>query len=447
MGSYTSNTPEDVRKILEHIGVERFEDLLSDIPKDLRLKGELNLPPAISEYEARLLISRMAGCSYDPAKMVSFMGGGVYDHVIPALVNFVISRPEFYTAYTPYQPEVSQGTLTSIYEYQSLICELFDMDTSNASVYDGASALGEAVHMARDLTMRKRILAAETLHPYHADVMKTYAEGLEVPVDRIPCSDGVIDVEALDELLSEQVAAVVFSHPNFFGLLEPVFEISDKVHNAGAFLVVSVDPISLGILAPPGSYKADIAVAEGQSLGLAQGFGGPYLGVFTARKDYIRRMPGRIIGRTVDIKGKPGFVMTLQTREQHIRREKATSNICTNQALCALAAAVFLSLIGRQGIKEMAGLSTQKAHYLAERIGKLAGCELAFRGSFFKEFAVRTRRPAEEVVDAMIERGFLAGVDLGRFREDWANLLLVAVTEKRTKQEMDAFIDALAAVS
>jgi glycine dehydrogenase subunit 1 len=447
MGSYTSNTPEDVRKMLERIGVERFEDLLSDIPEDLRLKGELNLPPALSEYEAKFLISRMAGCNCDPARLVSFMGGGVYDHVIPALVNFVISRPEFYTAYTPYQPEVSQGTLTSIYEYQSLISELFDMDISNASVYDGASALGEAVHMARDLTMRKRILVAETLHPYHADVMKTYAEGLDVPVDQIPCSDGVIDIQALDELLSEEVAAVVFSHPNFFGLLEPVFEISDKVHNAGAFLVVSVDPISLGILAPPGSYKADIAVAEGQSLGLAQGFGGPYLGVFTARKDYIRRMPGRIIGRTVDIKGKPGFVMTLQTREQHIRREKATSNICTNQALCALAAAVFLSVVGKKGIKQMAELCIQKSHYLAERIEKLGGYELAFPGYFFKEFAVRTKRPAAGIVEAMLERGFLTGVDLGRFGEDWANLLLVAVTEKRTKQEMDAFVDALAAVS
>jgi glycine dehydrogenase subunit 1 len=447
MGSYTSNTPRDVRRMLECIGVERFEDLLSDIPEDLRLKGELNLPPALSEYEAKLLISRMAGCNCDPARLVSFMGGGVYDHVIPSLVNFVISRPEFYTAYTPYQPEVSQGTLTSIYEYQSLISELFDMDISNASVYDGASALGEAIHMARDLTMRRRILAAETLHPYHADVMRTYAEGLSIPIDQIPCSGGVIDIQALDKLLSEEVAAVVFSHPNFFGMLEPVFEIADKVHNAGAFLIVSVDPISLGILAPPGSYKADIAVAEGQSLGLAQGFGGPYLGVFTARKDYIRRMPGRIIGRTVDINDKPGFVMTLQTREQHIRREKATSNICTNQALCALAATVFLAVVGRRGIKEMADLSIQKAHYLAERIDKLAGCKLAFGGSFFKEFVVRTRPAAAEIVDAMVERGFLAGVDLGRFREDWANLLLMAVTEKRTKQEMDAFIGALAAVS
>lgn len=447
MGSYTSNTPEDVRRMLERIGVERFEDLLADIPEDLRVKGELDLPPALSEYEVKLKLARMAGSNCDPSRLVSFLGGGAYDHVIPALVNYVISRPEFYTAYTPYQPEVSQGTLASIYEYQSLICELFDMDVSNASVYDGASALGEAVHMARDLTLRKRVLAAETLHPYYAQVMRTYAEGLQVPIQTIPAKDGILDISALGDALDDDVAAVVLSHPNFFGMLESVYEIADKVHSAGAFLAVSVDPISLGVLTPPGSYGADIAVAEGQSLGLARGFGGPYLGVFTARKEYIRRMPGRIIGRTVDVDGKPGFVMTLQTREQHIRREKATSNICTNQALCALAANVFLSVVGRQGIKEMANLCLEKAHYLAERIEKLAGCELAFRGSFFKEFVLRTRRPAREIVEAMLERNFLAGIDLGQFKEEWSDLLLVAVTEKRTKQEMDAFVDALATVA
>lgn len=446
MASYTSNTPEDVRRMLERIGVQSFEDLLEAIPEELWVKGELNLPPALSEYEIKLKLTRMAGSNYDPSRLVSFLGGGAYDHVIPALVNFVISRPEFYTAYTPYQPEVSQGTLATIYEYQSLISELFDMDVSNASVYDGASALGEAVHMARDLTLRKKVLVAETLHPYYTRVMRTYSEGLGVPIDTIPTADGVLDVSALDNLLSDEVAAVVLSHPNFFGLLESVYEIADKVHSAGAFLVVSVDPISLGILAPPGAYGADIAVAEGQSLGLAQGFGGPYLGIFTAKKEYIRRMPGRIIGRTVDAEGKPGFVMTLQTREQHIRREKATSNICTNQALCALAATVFLSVIGKEGLKEMANLCLQKAHYLSERIEKLPGCELAFRGSFFKEFVLRTKRPARDVIEAMIERNFLAGIDLGQFKEEWSDLLLIAVTEKRTKQEMDAFVDALAGV-
>lgn len=447
MASFISNTPDDVRLMLEKIGVSRFEDLLADIPEELRGEGNLKLPPPLSEYEARQLLERMAGSNCDPNKLTSFLGGGVYDHVIPSLVNYVISRPEFYTAYTPYQPEVSQGTLASIYEYQSLICELFDMDVSNASIYDGASALGEAVHMARDLTLRKDILVADTLNPFHVEVIKTYARGLDVPIKILPSKEGVVDVEALDGMLDEETAAIMISHPNFFGMLEPVFEIAAKVHKAGAFLVASVDPVSLGILAPPGAYSADIAVAEGQSLGLAQAFGGPYLGVFTAKKDHIRRMPGRIIGRTVDAEGKPGFVMTLQTREQHIRREKATSNICTNEALCALSAAVFLSAVGRKGLVEMAGLCTQKAHYLAERISNLSGFELAFRGSFFKEFAVRTPRPASELVDSMLERGFLSGVDLGRFREEWSNLLLVAVTEKRTKQEMDAYLDALAAIA
>lgn len=444
MSSFISNTPDDVRLMLERIGVSRFEDLLADVPEELRASSKLNLPAPLSEYEARRLLSRMAGCNCDPQQLTSFLGGGVYDHVIPSLVNYVISRPEFYTAYTPYQPEVSQGTLTSIYEYQSLICELFDMDVSNASMYDGASAMGEAVHMARDLTLRKRILVADTVNPWHVEVMKTYARGLEVPIETVPAKEGVTDVEALEEMLDDEVAAVVLAHPNFFGLLEPVFEIADKAHKRGAFMVASVDPVSLAILAPPGSYEADIAVAEGQSLGLALGFGGPYLGVFAAKKDHIRRMPGRIIGRTVDADGKPGFVMTLQTREQHIRREKATSNICTNEALCALAATVFLSVVGRAGLVEMAGLSTRKAHYLAERMAKLSGYEPAFRGSFFKEFTVRTPKPASHVVDAMLERGFLAGVDLGRFREEWSNLLLVAVTEKRTREEMDSYLGALA---
>lgn len=448
MASFVSNTPEDIRKMLSTIGVEKFEDLLSEIPENLRIKGGLKLPAALSEFEAEKLLTKIAGRNYDPAKFVSFIGAGVYDHVIPSLVDYVISRPEFYTAYTPYQPEVSQGTLTSIYEYQSLITELMDMSVSNASVYDLGSALGEAVHMARDITMRHRILVSETLHPYHTEVIRTYASGLDIPVEMLPSKEGLLDILALDEALSnEDVAAVIISHPNFFGMLESVYEISDKVHSAGAFLVVSVDPISLGILSPPGSYSADIAVSEGQSLGLSQGFGGPYLGVFTCKKDFIRRLPGRLIGRTVDAEGKPGFVMTLQTREQHIRREKATSNICTNEALCALAATVFLSVIGKQGIKNMANLSLQKAHYLSERIEKLSGFEIAFRGSFFKEFAVRTKKPASKIVESAAEKGFLAGVDLGRFKDDWSDLLLVAVTEKRTKQEIDSFVDVLASIA
>ncbi|MBD3285424.1 aminomethyl-transferring glycine dehydrogenase subunit GcvPA [candidate division WOR-3 bacterium] len=444
MASYISNTPEDIKRMLAAIGVEVFEDLLADIPENLRIKGELNLPPALAEYEVKGLLGTIAGCNCNPNKLTSFMGGGVYDHISPALVDYVISKPQFYTAYTPYQPEVSQATLASIYEYQSLICELFDMDVSNASVYDGGSALAEAVHMARALTFRKRVLVADTLNPYYIQIIKTYCEGLKIPVEIIPSSHGVIDPSKVDEMLDDDVAAIVAAHPNFFGLLESVFELSDKVHNYGGFFICQVDPISLGILEPPGAYEADIAVAEGQSLGLPQEFGGPYLGIFTSRKDYIRRMPGRIIGKTRDSEGNPGFVMTLQTREQHIRREKATSNICTNQGLCALAAAVFLAVVGKEGIKEMANQCVQKAHYLAERLEKLGGCQQEFRGAFFKEFVVRTHRPAAEIVDGMLEKGFLAGVDLGRFRSEWSHLMLVAVTEKRTKQEIDDYIDALA---
>ncbi len=444
---FIPNTSEDIKEMLKKIGVSSFEELLRDIPEDIRLKKPLNLPPPLSEEEIKEHMKRLAFKNKTTRELVSFLGAGSYDHIIPSVVSFVISRPEFYTAYTPYQAEVSQGTLQAIYEYQSLICELFDMDVSNASMYDAASALGESVHMARDITKRKKILVSLGVHPWYQRTILTYSHGLGVPVENIKENNGVTDLEDLKDKIDENTAGVIIQHPNFFGNLEPVFEVERIVHEKGALLIVDVDPISLGILEPPGKYNADIAIAEGQPLGIPQSFGGPYLGILTTKRQYIRLIPGRLIGKTTDSSGKTGFVMTLQTREQHIRREKATSNICTNEALMALAATVFLSFFGKEGIKEIANQCVQKSHFLAEKIDKLRGYSLAFPVPFFKEFTIRCTTSVKKIIKKGIEKGFLAGVDLGRFNPDWKDLLLIAVTERRKKEEMENFVEFLISVS
>lgn len=442
--TFLPNTPEDIKEMLKTIGVSSFEELIQNIPEEIRLKHPLSLPPPMAEEEIREYLKSLAFKNKTTRELVSFMGAGAYDHIIPAVINFILQRSEFYTAYTPYQAEVSQGTLQSIYEYQSLICELFDMDVSNASMYDAASALGESVHMARDITKRKKIFISEALHPWYIQTVLTYSHGLGVPVEKIKCENGITDLNYLKDKIDEETAGVIVQHPNFFGNLEPIFEIEEVVHEKNALLIVEVDPISLGVLEPPGRYNADIAIAEGQPLGIPQGFGGPYLGILTTKREYIRLLPGRLIGKTIDREGKRGFVMTLQTREQHIRREKATSNICTNEALCALAATVFLSFFGREGIKEIANHCIQKSHYLAERINELSGYSIAFSTPFFKEFTVKCKTPPEKIIKKGIEQGFLAGVNLGRFKEEWKDLLLIAVTEKRKKEELDRFVEFLA---
>jgi glycine dehydrogenase subunit 1 len=445
--SFVSHTPEDRTAMLKKIGVASFEELLQSIPSELRFRGDLNLPPPLSELEAARLLSLLAGENKNLNEFTSFLGGGAYDHAIPAVINHILLRSEFYTAYTPYQVEVSQGTLQAIYEFQSLICELFDMEISNASMYDGASAFAEACHMARGISQRDEILVAETVNPNYIKVIKTYCQGLGIPVRLVPARDGAIDVARLAQLVTGKTATLLVQHPNFFGCLEPVFEIEPVVHGAGALLTVSVDPISLATLAPPGDYKADIATAEGQPLGLSPGFGGPYLGIFTTKKDHVRFMPGRLIGRTVDQAGKPGFVMTLQTREQHIRRQRATSNICTNEALCALAATVYLSLLGKEGLREVAEQCLLKSHYLAQRIAEVKGYALACAQPFFKEFVVETPVPAEKIVNDLIEEKIFAGIDLGRFNPEWQNRLLIAVTEKRTREDLDRLVTLLSRYS
>lgn len=437
---FTPHSAEDRRRMLERIGVEAVADLFATIPDEMRLRQPLPLPAAMSEPEALREAARLAALNRHSGEMVCFAGAGAYDHYIPATVDAVISRPEFYTAYTPYQPEVSQGTLQSIYEYQSLICRLFEMEVANASMYDCASALAETTHMVRDITRRKRVVVSAGVNPVWIEVIMTYARGLGIPIETAALSEYTTDPAGLSGLLDDETAAVIVQHPNFFGALEPMDEISGTCRARGALLVVAADPISLGMLAPPGAYGADVAVAEGQALGLPLAYGGPYLGIMATRRQFIRNLPGRLVARTADVQGRTGYVLALQTREQHIRRERATSNICTNQALCALAASVYLATLGPAGLREVARQCLAKSHYLAKGISTVPGFRLETSSPFFREFVVRTRPPAAEVVQAGTRHGLLAGVDLGAYRSEWRNLLLVAVTERRTRAEMDAYV-------
>ena len=440
---FTPHTAADRMAMLERIGVASVEQLFSGIPAEIRLNRPLALPEPLSEPEAVAELKRLAEENVGADRLACFAGAGAYDHYIPAIVDTVISRPEFYTAYTPYQAEVSQGTLQAIYEFQSLVCRLYGMEVANASMYDCASALAEATHMARDASRRQKVLIAAGINPAHVEVVRTYAHGLSIPLEVVPVAGNTIDLAALARMCTSDVAALLIQHPNFFGNLEPARQAGEIVHKAGALLVVSADPISLGALEPPGAYDADVAVGEGQALGISLSFGGPYLGLMSAKKKYIRNLPGRIVARTADIEGRTGYVLALQTREQHIRRERASSNICTNQALCALAANVYLSTMGRAGIAEVARQSMAKAHYLARCIASVRGFEPETAAPFFKEFVVRIPVPAVQVVEAGVRHGILAGVALDRFDPAWKNRLLVAVTEKRTRAELDAYCSFL----
>jgi len=440
---YLPNTPQDREAMLKSIGVSSLEDLLADIPETVRLKRALSLPPALSEMELVKLMNELAERNQDTCHTVSFLGAGSYDHYIPAAVDHVISRSEFYTAYTPYQAEVSQGTLQAIYEYQSLICELTGMDAANASMYDGASALAEAALLAHAATKRPEFLVSQAVHPNWRQVLETYCQGLGVEIRTIPLRDGLTDLHRLSKMVSEATACVMLSQPNFLGCLEEAGEVAHIAQAKGALFLLACDPMSWSLLKSPAEYGADVAVAEGQPFGLPMSFGGPYLGIFAAKKDFVRLMPGRIVGVTQDKEGRRAFVLTLQTREQHIRREKATSNICTNEGLCALAATVYLTLMGKQGFRQVGELCLQKAHYLHDEIAKLKGFAPAFKAPFFKEFAVKTPIPPGELARKLLPKGFFAGVDLGGFYPEYTDSLLIAVTEKRTRQEMDRFVLAL----
>ena len=440
---YISNTDADRRAMLDKIGVESFEELIAAIPAKLRMDKPLALPDPLSELEITRKIHASTGKNICAQGANSFLGAGVYDHFIPAAVDSIVSRPEFFTAYTPYQAEVSQGTLQFIYEYQTMICELTGMEIANASMYDGASAIAEAILMAvRKNKLHKAILPA-TLHPEYAKVIKVYTEGIGVELLTCPARNGRLDLDALKNMLDESVGSVVVQNPNFYGNLEPVNELGQIIHaNPKTLFIAAVDPISLAILTPPAAYGADIAVGEGQALGNSMYLGGPLFGFFATKLDMARSMPGRIVGGTLDAEGKRAYALTLQAREQHIRRAKATSNICSNESLCTLAATVYLSLMGREGLVEAATQSAQKAHYLAQELARIKGCSLSWPDTpFFKEFTLQTAIPAAEIVDRLSSRAIFPGVDLGHFGQP--DRLLIAVTEKKSKADLDELVDAL----
>ncbi len=441
---FIPNTDADRKKMLERIGVKNYEELISNIPEELKTKDGLTLPDPLSELEMSNLLQEKARCNRSTNDMISFLGGGAYDHFIPAAVEHVISRSEFYTAYTPYQSEVSQGTLQAIYEYQSMIAELLGMEVANASMYDGGSALAEAVLMAVADKRKKRVLISHAIHPYYRQVIDTYCHGQGIQLEILKLENGITSVSDLKSKIDQNTAAVVIEHPNFFGFLEDVSEISQIAHENKTLLITSNDPISLGILQPPGEYDVDIATGEGQCLGNRLSFGGPYLGVFAAKFDYIRKMPGRIAGATKDTLGRRGFVLTFQAREQHIRRARATSNICTNQALNALVATVYLALMGKQGIQDVAKLCLQNTHYLADQIKNLPGFELANDSPFFKEFVVKTPVAPAKIIEKLEKHNLFPGIDLSRFDYALKNQMLIAVTEKRTKDQMDFLVEQLA---
>jgi glycine dehydrogenase subunit 1 len=444
---YIANTDDDRQKMLRTIGVTSFEELIQAVPQQVRWRGELSLPPGCSELEVAQEVEALARENGGPDQLVSFFGAGAYDHFIPGAVAQLLTRPEFYTAYTPYQAEVSQGTLQSIFEFQTLICQLTEMEVANASMYDAASAMGEAALMAHACTDRDHLVVAGSIHPTYLQTLRTYTQSLGLTIESIPFPEGRVDVAALDQMVGDRTAAVFLQHPNFLGILEPQGRVIEMAHRVEALAVICVDPISLGLLKPPGQLGADIVLGEGQVLGNPVSFGGPFLGFFACKKELIRRMPGRLVGETTDRLGRRGYVLTLQTREQHIRRERATSNICTNHALSALAATIYLSLLGPEGLQQVAELCLQKSHYAQEGICRLPGFGLRFQQPFFKEFAVRTPVPPGEIIEQLTSQGLLPGVDLGQYPMGLEDCLLVAVTEKRTKEQIDRLLEYLAKFS
>ena len=442
--AYIPNTDADRERMLGAIGLKTIDDLFLQIPEAVRFNGELDIPSRMDQITLTRHFTKLGKRNKHADEYPCFLGAGIYDHYVPPTVGAIIGRSEFYTSYTPYQPEVSQGVLQSIFEFQTLLCELFGMDIANASMYDGATALAEAAIMAGELTGRKRLVVADTVHPIHRQVLSTYVSHMDLQVDLIGGAAGTADVDALANAITSETAAVIIQHPNFFGSLEDVARLSQVAHAQGALFVVSVDPISLGLLNPPGEYDADIVVGEGQGLGCPMGFGGPLLGLFACKNKFLRRLPGRIVGQTKDGDGKRAFVMTLRTREQDIRRERATSNICTNEALYALAATVYMATMGKQGMRQVSELCLQKSHYAAAEIGKLPGYALAFPDApFFKEFVITTPVDPAQINETLMEQGIIGGLSLTEHYPELGNAMLVAVTEQRTREEIDAFVAAL----
>ncbi len=443
---FISNTDKERKEMLAAVGVEKFEDLLVNIPNKFLLKKDCCLEDAYSELEITRKISKLAAKNISSTQANSFLGGGIYDHFIPAAVDHVLLKPEFHSAYTPYQAEVSQGTLQYIYEYQTMICDLTGMEISNAGMYDGASAAAEAILMAARKTKKFKAIIAGTINPMYLEVIKTYTVGVGIELVVIPAKNGLVDLDGLKKAVDEETSCVLLQTPNFFGNIENAFAIEEITHAAKkALFIVAVDPISLAVMNAPSEYKADIVVGEGQALGNAQNFGGPLFGFLATNLSLRRSMPGRIVGATLDVEGKRSYALTLQAREQHIRRAKATSNICSNQALCNLAATVYMTLMGKEGLKDAATHSTTKAHYLAEKITELDGFDMAFAAPFFKEFTISTPIPAKEIIIKLQPKNIFPGIDLKQFGHE--NMLLIAVTEKKRKSDLDELIKSLKEVT
>lgn len=440
MYPYIPNNQDDEKEMLQSIGLNSIEDLFEDIPQDVKLSRKLNINPPMSELEVSNKIKGLGNKNLSIDDLTCFLGAGAYDHYIPSVVKHITSRSEFYTAYTPYQPEISQGTLQAIFEYQSMICNLTGMDVSNASMYDGATACAEAAMMAADNGKRKKIIVSKTVHPETRNVLRTYMRFHGVQLIEVDMTDGATDTDKLKAAVDSDTAGVIVQNPNFFGIIENMEEIERITHENKSLLIMSVDPISLGVLKTPGEIGADIAVGEGQSLGNPLNYGGPYLGFMAVTSKLMRKMPGRIVGQTEDLDGKRAFALTLQAREQHIRREKASSNICSNQALNALAATVYLTTMGKKGLKEVALQSAWKAHYAFDEITKSGKYRPLFNKPFFNEFAVSG--DACKVNKELLKNNILGGYDLSR-EYPLCSGLLFCVTEKRTKNEIDKLVQVL----
>ncbi len=438
---YIPHTEEDCQKMLEALGLNKVEDLFEPIPKGYRLSNPLNLPQPLSEPDLLRYLQGLQSPLFE-----SFLGAGAYHHFIPAVVSALTSRSEFYTAYTPYQSEISQGTLQAIFEYQTLMCQLTGMEVSNASMYDGASSLAEAVLMAHRITKRKKVLLSQAIHPEYQKVIQTYLDPDQQEIILIPYKgeEGRTDDEVLFNLLDGEISAVVVQNPNFFGVIEDLHPIMEKVHENGSLMIVGFsEALAYGILTPPGAMGADIIAGEGQSLGIPLSFGGPYLGVFTTRERFVRMMPGRLVGETVDLEGKKGFVLTLAAREQHIRRERATSNICTNEGLCALMATIFLSCLGKEGLRELAIMNLSKKEYAKKVVSQIPGCQPAFSSPTFNEFVLQIGGKPEKVLEKLKGKKILGGLPLAKYYPELHQHILITVTEMNTKEGIDRWAESL----
>lgn len=441
---YIPMTETDRDEMLSAIGIATIDELFEDIPEKVRFKGELAIKKAKSESALTKELAQIAAKNVNSSANASFLGAGVYDHYKPIIVDHVISRSEFYTAYTPYQPEISQGELQAIFEFQTMICELTGMDLANSSMYDGGTALAEAGNLAAGHTKRKKILISETVHPESRDVVTAYASGQFIDVVTVPQKDGVTDVAKLEELIDDNTAAILVQYPNFFGQIEDIKKIGEIAHDNGGLLVVSSNPLALGVLTPPGKLGADITVGDAQPFGIAEQFGGPHCGYFATTKKLMRKVPGRLVGETTDEEGRRGYVLTLQAREQHIRRDKATSNICSNQALNALAASVAMTAFGKKGVKEIAYHNIAKTAYAKSELEK-AGFAVKFGNAHFNEIVVELKKPVKEVNAKLLEKNIIGGYDLGLTYPELSNHVLLAVTEQRTKEEIDALVQEMEA--